>query len=109
MPVHIYYGGIMGTPHSTPTEAAISERAQRIWASAGQIEGQDVNYWLQAEKELRDEAAAPQRETRPVDTGRSRSEGGFITLPAKSAEPVENGRYSPTGVVRERSKAYVTF
>jgi hypothetical protein len=47
----------MSTPKTMPSHDAISERARTIWASAGQVKGQDLVNWLQAEKELLNESA----------------------------------------------------
>ena len=51
----------MNTPHNIPTHDAISIRARHIWESSGQIDGQDLANWLQAEKELLDETPAEAR------------------------------------------------
>jgi hypothetical protein len=48
----------MNTSHNIPSHDAISVRARHIWESSGQIDGQDLANWLQAEKELLDESPA---------------------------------------------------
>jgi hypothetical protein len=48
----------MNIPHNIPSHDAISIRARDIWESSGQIDGQDLANWLQAEKELLDETPA---------------------------------------------------
>lgn len=51
----------MNTPQNIPSHDAITSRARKIWESSGQIDGQDLSNWLQAERELLDEAAASSR------------------------------------------------
>lgn len=47
----------MSTPQKfTPTQEAISARARTIWEAAGSPDGEDLDHWLRAEKELRNEA-----------------------------------------------------
>jgi len=36
----------------TPTHEQISERARQIYKATGQVEGRDMDNWLQAEKQL---------------------------------------------------------
>lgn len=43
-------------------KAKISERAYKLWASAGFPEGQDLSHWLQAEQDI-DEADANGEDT----------------------------------------------
>jgi len=43
-------------PITTPTEQQIRERAHEIYLRKGGIGGSDVDDWLQAEEELRQEA-----------------------------------------------------
>jgi hypothetical protein len=40
----------------TPSQEAISARARKIWETAGTPDGDDLEHWLRAEKELRNEA-----------------------------------------------------
>jgi hypothetical protein len=42
--------------NSTPSQEAISARARKIWETAGNPDGADLDHWLRAEKELRNEA-----------------------------------------------------
>jgi hypothetical protein len=56
------YRRVMNTPQSIPSHDAITSRARKIWESSGQIDGRDLNNWLQAESELLDEASANTRE-----------------------------------------------
>jgi hypothetical protein len=51
----------MNSPQNIPTHDAITSRARAIWESSGRIEGQDMNNWLRAEKELLSEAASSAR------------------------------------------------
>lgn len=39
-------------PTPPPSREAINARAQAIWEEAGRPEGQSLEHWLQAEKEL---------------------------------------------------------
>lgn len=55
----------MNTPRKIPSQEDISDRAHQIWESAGQIDGDDLTHWLQAEKELLDQAGS--RESRPLE------------------------------------------
>jgi hypothetical protein len=52
------YRRVMNTPKNIPSHEEITSRARKIWESSGQIDGQDLNNWLQAERELLDAAAA---------------------------------------------------
>jgi hypothetical protein len=60
----------------TERERRIRERAKRLWQEAGQPEGQDERFWLQAEQEVDAEdrsAGAVRREDPagpPVGSGR---------------------------------------
>lgn len=42
-----------GAPQSGPTTEQIAQRAYEIYQSRGGTEGQDIEDWLQAERELR--------------------------------------------------------
>jgi hypothetical protein len=46
------YRDVMNTPQNIPSHDAISNRAREIWESSGQIDGRDLENWLQAEREL---------------------------------------------------------
>ena len=39
---------------SDPTHEEISERAHQLWERAGKPAGQDHDFWLQAERELKE-------------------------------------------------------
>jgi hypothetical protein len=52
------YRDVMNSPQNIPSHDAISNRARGIWESSGQIDGRDLENWLQAEKELLEEAGA---------------------------------------------------
>jgi hypothetical protein len=73
----------MNSPQNIPSHDAISDRARRIWESSGQIEGQDLTHWLQAEKELMDEAAASSRDNGPALNSTSNDSGSVS--PSRSA------------------------
>lgn len=44
-------------PVPTLTDRAIADRARSLYEAAGCIEGHDLDYWLEAEKQLRAEYA----------------------------------------------------
>ena len=72
---------------STPTQEQIARRAYDIFVERGQPEGQDLEHWLEAEKQLRAAGqgksapqtaiAAPLRATQPAPSsnGNGRSQG----------------------------------
>jgi hypothetical protein len=41
------------TPFSGPTHDQIAPRARQLWENAGRPEGRDLEYWLEAERQLR--------------------------------------------------------
>jgi hypothetical protein len=52
------YDNVMKTKANTPpSHDAISGRARTLWEAAGRPDGEDLNHWLQAEKELNEESA----------------------------------------------------
>jgi len=72
------------TPTPPPSREAINARAQAIWEAAGRPDGQSLEHWLQAEKELNAQkgpeissSSAPSVATTPpkdlADTKRRRS------------------------------------
>jgi hypothetical protein len=98
----------MSTPPGTPSHDAIAQRARTLWQAAGSPEGQDLAFWLRAEKELRDEshktedlASDDDKETHsskasvgmPVRTAVSTpsssgpSQNPFAKTPARSKKP----------------------
>jgi Protein of unknown function (DUF2934) len=59
----------MDANKNTVPHDAISGRAQKIWEAAGRKDGQDLDYWLQAERELSDEAASNEKLESAVKEG----------------------------------------
>jgi hypothetical protein len=53
----------------TVSQNAISGRAQKIWAAGGCQDGQALDNWLQAERELRDEATSNEKLESAVKDG----------------------------------------
>lgn len=49
------------SPAPGPTHDQISERARRLWMERGSPGGRDLEHWLDAERQLRDEAAKSAR------------------------------------------------
>jgi hypothetical protein len=45
--------GTRTPPRSNPTEEEIRARAHSLWEAAGRPEGDGVQFWLEAEKELK--------------------------------------------------------
>ncbi|HZZ20679.1 MAG TPA: DUF2934 domain-containing protein [Opitutaceae bacterium] len=43
--------------NTPPSHDAISGRARTLWEAAGRPDGEDLNHWLQAEKELNEESS----------------------------------------------------
>jgi hypothetical protein len=77
----------MNSSTDTPSQEAISERAQKIWEAAGRKDGQALDNWLQAEQELRDEAASSEKLESAVTEGDgSDSDHGNSIAYAKAAE-----------------------
>jgi hypothetical protein len=54
------------------TEDRIRQRAYDLWLKSGEPEGSEMDFWLQAEREIKDEdsalGAAPESATRPDTT-----------------------------------------
>jgi hypothetical protein len=59
----------MDDNNNTVSPEAISARAQKIWEAAGCKDGQALDNWLQAERELRDEAASNEKLESAVKDG----------------------------------------
>lgn len=82
--VELYYGEryeSMSSPETTPLSIdreAIEVRAYAIYCSRGCLDGQDVDDWLEAERQLRAEAGA-QAATRP-EAGAAESEPAELRL-----------------------------
>jgi hypothetical protein len=53
------------TAYRTPTHAEIEQRARELWQEAGQPEGRDVEFWLNAEQSLQFPANVKE-ETQPA-------------------------------------------
>jgi hypothetical protein len=66
------------------SQDAISERARTLWLERGQPSGQDEAIWLQAERELREQAAA--------------SSALAVSIPAPTATPA----VPPSAMAQER-------
>jgi hypothetical protein len=69
---------------STPTQEQIARRAYEIFVERGQPDGQDLEHWLEAERQLRSAGQAktaapttgsPMRATQPVPTSNGRTQG----------------------------------
>lgn len=70
------------TPAAEPTPEQIAERARSIWIARGSPGGRDLEHWLDAEQQLREELNARSRPAkRPPPSGRSK--------PGREADPVE--------------------
>jgi hypothetical protein len=58
----------MHPSQASPGEETIAERAYRFWEIEGRPEGQEVDHWLRAERELAGEQPAnPREETSPLE------------------------------------------
>ena len=76
----------MNSPTDNPSQEAISGRAQKIWEAGGRQDGQALDHWLQAERELRDEAASSEKlENAVVEGDGSDSDHGNSVAYAKAA------------------------
>ncbi len=78
----------MNPPDITLAHEDIAARARAIWENAGRPEGRDTEYWLQAERELRESArvrAAAATERSPVRRSNgARSVRSAVGVPAAS-------------------------
>jgi hypothetical protein len=52
-----------------PSREAVSCRAHKIWEAGGRTDGRELDHWLQAEQELRDEAESNQKLENAVKDG----------------------------------------
>jgi hypothetical protein len=76
----------MDSSSNSLTQEAISGRAQKIWEAGGRKEGQALDNWLQAERELRDESASSEKLESAVTEGDgSDSDHGNSIAYAKAA------------------------
>jgi hypothetical protein len=66
-------------PNSYPTRDAIEQRAREIWEQRGRPDGQELDHWYQAEKEL--------LEIRNTAEKRSASSPAAKPSPAATAKP----------------------
>jgi hypothetical protein len=55
-PTRLLLAVMSTSQNSTPSQEAISARARKIWETAGSPDGEDLDHWLRAERELRNEA-----------------------------------------------------
>lgn len=83
-----------------PTESAIRARAYDLWERNGRPDGRDIDYWLQAARELEEEdRLAEGGKARPAPDGLDASPpAGDGTKPA----PPADGRDDVLGAVDER-------
>jgi hypothetical protein len=58
------------TEHGQPSIEEITRRAYGLYLERGGEHGKDVEDWVRAEKELRDEPIAGQAKTRTAQAGR---------------------------------------
>jgi hypothetical protein len=59
----------MDANNNIVSQDAISGRAQKIWEAGGSQDGQALDNWLQAERELREEAASNEKLESAVKDG----------------------------------------
>jgi hypothetical protein len=78
----------MTDSNSTPTHEQIARRAYEIFIERGQPAGQDLEHWLEAEKQLRAAgqpsntaqlSSPPVRATQPASSSNGRSQGNGKT------------------------------
>ena len=81
--------------HRQPTHEEISQRAQALWAQRGQPSGQDDEIWLEAERQLLAEAAAPAAPApaREVQEPVTAAESPILTAP----KPAKSGGKKRSG------------
>lgn len=91
---------------NTPTHEQITRRAYEIFIERGQPEGQDLEHWLEAEKQLR--AAGPGKNAAPVNaTSNANSTPSNAPTPIRAAQPAgaSNGRSAGNGKASPRTAA----
>ena len=88
------------TPHvfpsshaSSPTEAQIQTRAYELYVEGGRQEGQDREHWLRAEKELWEQAASHERDSRPAMTDKSPLADGTAPEQNHKIQPLDEREY----------------
>jgi hypothetical protein len=78
----------MTDSNSTPTHEQIARRAYEIFIERGQPAGQDLEHWLEAERQLRAAgqsnnttqlSSPPARATQPASSSNGRSQGNGKT------------------------------
>ena len=75
-----------------PTDAAIRDRAYELWDRNGRLDGRDIDYWLQAARELEEEERlAATSEDRPMSAGAD----GLAAGDPDMAPPVTGERTTP--------------
>ena len=70
------------------THEEISKKAREIWEREGRPEGRDIEHWLQAEAELRQEPAANGVANNNVQSG----DTSMLKVPAGLSSKDESGR-----------------
>jgi hypothetical protein len=87
-----------------PSHDAICQRARDIWLSRGQPLGQDLDIWLEAERELRSSAPASRLDPEENDTAVVATPRGFRkkklggkTLSERVEESLPEGGYGTPG------------
>jgi hypothetical protein len=73
----------------------VSDRAYLLWQRAGKPEGQDLEFWLQAEAEVLGQSSSKT----PPDSGRSEAIRGLVSK-ARTSRPIH--RTSGKGPARAR-------
>jgi hypothetical protein len=96
------YRDVMNSPQNIPSQGAISQRAREIWESSGQIDGHDLENWLQAEKELLEAASTDSsndNDPEKVASNQPRSSAIPETAPSTAwkRDPVARGRDPDVG------------
>lgn len=87
----------MSTHESTPliTQDAITRRARQIWDERGRPIGQDVEIWLDAERQLAAELAAPARVVSTKPARRRRAVAADSIKPDEVSERLDDFGESP--------------
>jgi hypothetical protein len=98
------YRDVMNTPQNIPSHDAISNRARELWESSGQIDGRDLENWLQAEKELL-EAAGEDSSNETIAEGANISQAKASptpqTPPSTASKRDPGGSYKDSGASRQ--------
>jgi hypothetical protein len=84
-------------PDSYPTRAAVEKRAREIWEQRGRPDGQELDHWYQAEKELleirnrAEKAASSRPAAKPTPSATAKPSPAPATPkgdPKKAAAPI---------------------